>query len=485
MKGDALITKQETKKEKSFSNIGLRSFITVMIILTAVLIFSGVLSYIIPRGSFDYTEDGAIILDSYREMGVDGLAVWRIITAPARVFASSDGLTIIMISVFLLVMSGVFNLLEKTDGTKIFISRLVKRLSGKRGIIVCLCVLIFMLFGSFFGMFEELATLIPLIVVFTLSMGLDTMTGLGACLLASCFGFASAITNPFSVGLASQLAGVNAMNGVWLRALFFVITFGVLCSFLLMHIRRIQKKPELSLSYESDKETRARLGNGEIEETPRTKRIFKVFSVFFCVQVVLLVLIASVRAISGYAIPLLAVSFLAGGITCGLLVTERKKDTFKYLLQGASAMLPAVVMIAFASSVKLVMTESGIIDTVMYQAIKLLDGKSKLLTILLIYLLILFLQLFIGSASAKIMLVMPIILPICTALGLSPAIVILAYCMADGFTDVIIPTNPVLLIGLSMVNVPYGKWVRWTWKLQLFIFALTIGILFFAISIGY
>ena len=104
---------------------------------------------------------------------------------------------------------------------------------------------------------------------------------------------------------------------------------------------------------------------------------------------------------------------------------------------------------------------------------------------LLIYFLILFLQVFIGSASAKLMLVMPIVLPVAGALGLSPSIVILAYCMADGFTDVILPTNPVLLIGLSMANVSYAKWVKWTWKFQVLIFALTIAVLFFGVSIGY
>ena len=148
-------------------------------------------------------------------------------------------------------------------------------------------------------------------------------------------------------------------------------------------------------------------------------------------------------------------------------------------------MLPAILMIALASSVKLVMTESEIIDTVMNFAIRNLEDKNKFIAIILIYFLILFLQMFIGSASAKIMLVMPIVMPICSALGLSPAIVILAYCMADGFTDVIIPTNPILLVGLSMANVSYGKWVKWTWKLQLAVFFMTILILFFAVAIGY
>ena len=114
-----------------------------------------------------------------------------------------------------------------------------------------------------------------------------------------------------------------------------------------------------------------------------------------------------------------------------------------------------------------------------------LVGKGKFVTVLLIYALILFLQLFIGSASAKIFLVMPIVLPITTALGVSPTLVILTYCMADGFTDVILPTNPVLLIGLSMANVSYGKWVKWTWKLQAVLLLLTVAVLFFGVAIGY
>ena len=142
-------------------------------------------------------------------------------------------------------------------------------------------------------------------------------------------------------------------------------------------------------------------------------------------------------------------------------------------------------MIAIASSIKLVMEESGVIDTIMNAVLNVLQDCSKFVAVLLIYVLILFLQLFIGSATAKIVLVMPIVMPIATALGISPTLIILTYCMADGFTDVIMPTNPVLLIGLSMANVSYFQWVKWTWKLQLFVLSLTVLILLFGTWIGY
>ncbi|MBQ8432793.1 MAG: YfcC family protein [Clostridia bacterium] len=479
------IPREEKTKEAAFSNINLRSFLTVVSVLVVVLFLCGALSYVVPRGNFLRDASGQILLGSYREEGVEGIAIWRVLTAPVRVFASSDALLLIMISIFLLVMSGVFNLLEKTGGIKIFIGRIMLRLRDKGGPVVCVTVLILMLFGSFFGMFEELVTLLPIIILFMLSMRLDTMTGLGACLLAACFGFSAAITNPFSVGLASQVADVNPSDGVWLRLVFFAITYVTLCVFLMLHLRKIEKDPTSSPSYEADQKKREVLQLTPEEKNPYNDRVFRIYAGFFAIQGILLVLIASVRAIASLAIPILAISFLVFGALAGILVTRDPKKVAGYILRGGAAMLPAVLMIALAGSVKLVMEESGITDTIMHYIIEHLTGKNPFLAIVLIYGLILFLQVFIGSASAKIILVMPIVMPVATALGLSPSLVILAYCMADGFTDVILPTNPVLLIGLSMANVSYLKWVKWTWKLQAVVLIETFLTLFFGIAIGY
>lgn len=456
-----------------------------MALLLAVLLFCGSLSYFIPQGAFERDADNNIIPGTYEAGQVEGIALWRVITAPARVFASEDALTIIMISVFLLIMSGVFNLLDKTGGIKTFIVYIMRHMRDSGGPVVCLTVLLFMLFGSLFGMFEELVTLLPLIIVFMLSVNLDTMVGLGACLMAACFGFSTAITNPFSVGTAAQLAGIHVSSGVWLRLVFFVIVYLVLCLFLLGYLKKIRRDPKRSPTYGMDQIKRENL-LGSMDDLPENQeKIFRVYAAFFCVQGVLLAAIACIRAISGLAIPILAVSFLVSGLIAGQIVCKDFRRVLGYILRGGAAMLPAVVMIALASSVKLVMVECNIIDTVMFAVLRVLEGKGKFITILLIYALILFLQLFIGSASAKIFLVMPIVLPITNALGISPTLVILTYCMADGFTDVILPTNPVLLIGLSMANVSYWKWLKWTWKLQLLLLSISVGVLFFGVLVGY
>ena len=186
---------KEKSKSKSFVNIETGVFITVMVILAAVLAVSGALSYFVPQGEFLRDENGMIIAGTYVAGEISGIALWRVITAPVRVFASEDAVTIIMISVFLLVMSGVFNLLEKAGGIRIFIRRMMTKLGGRQGRVVCLTALIFMLFGSFFGMFEELVTLLPIVIMMMVSMGMDTMMGLGACLMSACFGFSAATKN--------------------------------------------------------------------------------------------------------------------------------------------------------------------------------------------------------------------------------------------------------------------------------------------------
>lgn len=450
-----------------------------------ILLLCASLSYFIPQGTFERDSENNIILGTYQQTGIKGISFLKVLTAPIRVFASPDAITIIMISIFLLVMSGIFNILEKTGGVKSFIMYIMNRLRDKGGPVVCITVLIFMLFGSLFGMFEELVTLLPLIIIFMLSMKMDTMVGLGACLLAACFGFCTAITNPFSVGTAAQYAGIPTSSGVWLRIAFFIITYIVLCGFLMIYLKKIEKNPKHSLTYEQDTKRRETL-TAELGDAPENQnRVFRIYSWFFVVQAVVLIAIACIREISGFAIPILAASFLIAGIVCGFIVSRKIGQVLSLFIKGASAMIPAVIMIAIASSVKLVMEEGGIIDTVLNFVLNLLEGKSQFAAIILIFFLILFLQLFIGSASAKIFLVMPIILPITNALGISPQLVILTYCMADGFTDVILPTNPVLLIGLSMANVSYFKWLKWTWKLQLLLFGISVLILLFGVWIGY
>ena len=165
------VQEEKVKKgEQAFSQINTKSFLVVVCLLLSIIVISTILTFVIPQGQYARDEAGMIINGTFVQGERNGIALWRVFTAPFRVFASEDSLTIIMISVFLLVMSGVFNLLEKTDGIRVIIGKTVKSFSKKKKMVVCGTAFIFMAFGSCFGMFEELVTLLPLIIVFMLSI---------------------------------------------------------------------------------------------------------------------------------------------------------------------------------------------------------------------------------------------------------------------------------------------------------------------------
>ena len=469
------------EKSKNPISISAKSFILVMVVLLAMMITAGASTYFLPQGTYSFDESGQLISGSYVQSDVDPYPVWKWFLAPLLVFSSSDALNIIMVSLFLLTISGFFAVMQNTNGIKILVNKLVKRFSSKKHTVICLTALVFMLFGSFFGMFEELVALLPIIIIISLSLGFDTMMGLGICMLAACFGFAAAITNPFSIGVAADIMQVEALSGVWLRILFFILTYGLICVFLISYAKKLERNPMLSLTYDLDKEKHKELDASVQEQSQNSDRTAKIYLIFFAVLVAALILIYAFAA--SYSIPMLILCFLIGSIVSGTLVTKKISAVFKWFLSGAASMLPAVIMIAFASSVKFIMTDGGVLYTIVHAAIDLLSGMSPYASIL--YALVLFVQLFIGSASAKAMLIMPIIKPLCSVAGISPELSILAFIFGDGFTNVLFPTNAVLLIGLSMAGVSYGKWFKWTALLQLVMLIITSLILLLGVAIGY
>ena len=60
---------------------------------------------------------------------------------------------------------------------------------------------------------------------------------------------------------------------------------------------------------------------------------------------------------------------------------------------------------------------------------------------------------------------------------------VLIYTFADGYTNVLFPTSPVLLISLSMIGVDYFKWVKKS--VPLFVANLALVVLFLAIGIAF
>ena len=152
-------------------------------------------------------------------------------------------------------------------------------------------------------------------------------------------------------------------------------------------------------------------------------------------------------------------------------------------MHGLVGTLPTLAFIAFAASVKYVFEEGGILPTIVHQINRLIEGRSPQAIAFAIYLIILVLEFFISSSTAKAILVMGLLAMVNT--GLSKQMLVLLYTFADGYTNVIFPTSPVLLISLSMIEVDYFKWVKKSAPLFAVNFVLVIAFIVLGIAVGY
>jgi uncharacterized ion transporter superfamily protein YfcC len=271
--------------------------------------------------------------------------------------------------------------------------------------------------------------------------------------------------------------------GFGYRVVIFASMYLLLCLYLRRHVKKIEADPESSLTYKEDQEKKSKFG--EISFNTIDRRVLRVYAGFFTAIVLIIIGAALIPALSGYSIPILAAAFLIGAFVCGLLVGRRAGEIGKIFLSGVLGVLPAVVMIVLAGTIKFVLEDARILATIIEKTSALFTGTSPVVGILFIYFVILVVEFFIGSASAKVVLIIPIIKVLAAKLAISPKIAILAFIFGDGYNDLIYPTNPVLLIALGIAGFSYAKWAKKTIGLQLFVLIITALFLVIGYYIGY
>lgn len=466
----------ETKEKKGL-NISARSFITAIIVIFVLMVFAYVLTMVIPGGEYarSLDADGNLIIDTAGGFTniAGGIPFWKWLLSPFLVLGASGSGTLIAVIAFLLVIGGVFNALDKCGLMKYMLDKISARFSGSRYALMAVVVAFFMAMGSMIGSFEECVPLVPIVVALSVSLGWDAITGIAMSILAAGCGFAAGVCNPFTVGVAQQLAGLPMFSGLWLRLVSFVLIYALLLLFIRDHAKRIEKplaEVQKTVHFEKD---------------ARMERGLTAFAAILGTGIALVLCSGLITALQDYTMIIVAVMFLAAGLTAAPLSGMSGKMLGKTFWDGLVSILPAVIMILMASSIKYTLEEAHVLDTILHGAVGIAGTLPKWTVILFIYLLVLVMNFFIASGSAKAFMLIPLIVPLAQVFGISAQLCIVAFAFGDGFSNVFYPTNPVLLISLGLADVSYGKWVRWTWKFQCLNLLLTSLVLLLGLAVGY
>ena len=480
------------KRERTLINISKKTFVQVVLLLFALLFLSIILTYVIPRGTFPRDPETVEITDYSGYMSTEdrGIPLWKGLMAPVLVLTSN--ISLIMLALFLFVISASFQVMNDVGGIKAIVESVSGRFKSRPTLLLVLISLLFYCFGSFLGLFEEMLTMLPIITALCVMMGYDSFTGFICCILACGFGFAGAITNPFTVLLASQIIDVNPMVNIWFRIIIFIVMFGLLMAFLFQYLKRIRKNRYDSLTYIHDtiykNEEEGQEQPEPTQEVQNPKLVRTLYSAFLLVSLAVIIISSLVSGLRDYTVVILTAYFLIFGLIAGSIAAGSFKKAGKSFLNGILGALPTLAFIALAASVKYVLEEGHVLDTLVNQINNQINGGNIILVALAIYLIVLVLEFFISSSTAKAILVMGILAMVFKSnpnLGLSKEMLVLLYTFGDGYTNVIFPTSPVLLISLSMIGVNYLSWVKKSSLLFLVNFLLVVAFIVLGVAIGY
>ena len=471
-------------KKQNLINISTKTFIGVLLLLAVLIAVSVLLTYIVPKGAFGTLPDGSTDYSRYERLeGEKGIPVIEGLLAPILVFGSSDGLTLIILSFFLMVISAAFQVMNDVGGIRTLVGSLSERFKNRRKLLIIAMSFLFYCFGSFLGLFEEMLTMLPIAASLCVLLGYDSFCGFLVCIISCGFGFASAITNPFTVLLASGIIGVNPMTHIYYRLIIFAVMFALLSAYILMYMARLEKDPSMSLTLAHDENLRLSSGYGSEDRLQKDGRIKKTYTVFLLMALTIIIVSSMTEAIRNYSVVILIAYFLLGGIIAGTVASGNFKTVIKSFLSGLLSVLPTIVFIAMAASVKYVLEKGGILATLVNTINGLASGKSSVQIAFLIYLIVLLLEFFISSSTAKAILVMGLLSVV--NVGLSKSMMVLIYTFADGYTNVLFPTSPVLLIALSMIELDYFKWVKKSLPLFTVNLMLVLGFIALGVLISY
>ncbi len=468
-------------------SINKKTVVLICVLLVAIMAFAGILTQVLPRGIYETNPDGTIINGTYTRIE-DKLPIWKIFLAPILVFGTETALTGVGIILIITLIGGTFLILDKCNVLKYIMALIIQKFGNKKYVLLNLMILVCMFLSSTAGILEESVTLVPIAVAISLALGWDSFVGLGMSLVAVAFGFTAATFNPFNVVTVQKMADIPVFSGTAFRVLVFVLVYAVLAGFLTAYAKKIEKNPQKSLCYETDIALREKYNLDDsmvILSDARIKKASKAFLLCLAGVLICITLDFVLGAEGGISLPGMALLFTIGGFLAGHFSGFGAKKLLNSFGEGIKTIAPIVPIIVIILSITYILDQGNIIPTILNFVYNLIQNVSPFTAILMLFAFIVVLEFFIGSGTAKAFLIMPIVLPLADMVEVSRQSVTLAFCLGDGFTNLLYPTSGIMIVAIGLVNVSYGKWLKFSWKLFALEGVLSVAMMLLAVAVNY
>ena len=409
-------------------------------IIFAMILLSALLTWFVPGGEYVKGEEGTL---SYRD--VESVPqLFGVFTALYHGFVKQSGIII-----FILIVGGSFWLLNSTGAISVGIGRFIRSVGRYHKVVLVAITLLFSLAGAIFGMSEETIPFVGIVVPLVVSLGYDAFLGMLIVYVAANVGFSSAFLNPFTVGIAQEMAELPLFSGMEYRLFCWAILTLLLILFVLFYAKSIYKAPQAAAEQQP------------FAAPQPMSAAQKIILIILFATIVLLVVGVTLW---GWYMAEISGLFLAMGIVSGIVAGYDSGRISSEMIAGAKDILSSALVVGLASGIIVILQEGRIIDSILNSLQAALNNAGGEWSLSAMYGIQALINTIIPSATAKAAITIPIMAPFSDMVGVSRQAMVLAFQFGDGFTNMITPTSGVLIASLSMARITYSEWVRKIWR---------------------
>jgi uncharacterized ion transporter superfamily protein YfcC len=383
------------------------------------------------------------------------------------------------IILFVLVIGGFMFVFNETGAMTKGIIWLAHTMKGREQWLIVMLTTAFSFFAASYGMAEEALVFYPILVPLFLAAGYDLLVPLAIIFGGTSIGCLPAFSNPFSVIIASNAAGINWMDGLTQRLILWVIVTAILVWYILRYAAKIKKDPTASLVYKIDGEVKPMYEVNISNEISAPKLDWKTKLLLFIYIATFLTMIGGVVFLDWWTTEMSAL-FLGSSILLAVITRLNEKIFIREFIKGAESLLSVAFIIGVARGVTIVLNEGHVSDSILYYTANMVQGIQPAFFILGLLLFYVVFSIFIQSSSGMAVLTMPIIGALAILVNVPGREIVNSYLYGMCLMSFLAPTG-LILPSLAMVNISLKTWFKFISPLLILLtiicmIALVIGI---------
>lgn len=447
-----------------------------LVLLSAIMIASLVATWLLPQGEFQMAQDvqGRVLVVPGTYAQVEEritLPPSTLLTVVPRALEAAQGVIF-----FVLIIGGTVAVMRATGLIDAVLGWTLKRVGDSPRLLIVVGMGVFAVFSGTIGASAEYIALAPMLVALCLAMRMDVISAMGILIGGYSIGYGVAVLNPFTVIVAQSIAGLEPASGWGFRLALFVPFLAIGVHHVWRYTKRVQENPDASLMKGIPPK------HAPPSEYPAlTSRRLALLGFAFALMVFL---VWGVSTRGWYLIELGAL-FLGMGVVIGLFGGLGVNGTARKFTEGAAEMAGTALLVGFARAIALILEDGMVLHTIVNALSLPLAAVGPAFAAVGMLAVQTAINLFIPSGSGQAFVTMPIMAPLADLVGVSRQTAVLAFQFGDGFSNMIIPTNVILMSILGVAGVPYDRWLRFAIPLIVKLTAASAVALVIAVWIGY